>query len=68
MDVEVIAMSHNSGRSRGYKSGAMTPKDASRIQSKSAKDPSSRSAKTDFGPRAQSAGDRNRNTKGHDSP
>lgn len=47
------------GKGRGGGRTPMTQQAASRIQSRSAKDSSSRSATTGFGSRAQSAGDRN---------
>ena len=44
------------------KSTPMTPKDASRIQSAGAKDPGSKTAKTGFSEKAQSAGAKNAQT------
>lgn len=69
LESEVVSMAkqgHGSSGSKGGKDsgssgskGRMTPDAASRIQSAGARSPNSRTAETDFGPRAQSAAARN---------
>ncbi|MEE1798076.1 hypothetical protein PUR57_05180, partial [Streptomyces sp. JV176] len=59
-----------SSKTGGAKNGAsrripMSPKDASRVQAAADKNPSSRSARTGFGPRAQSSGARNEGEQRH---
>lgn len=48
-------MGKNSGRSSGGRRASMTPRAASRVQSSGAKNPGSRTAKSSFPARAQSA-------------
>ncbi|MFI6209187.1 hypothetical protein ACIBAI_22750 [Streptomyces sp. NPDC051041] len=52
---EAIGMGKNSGKGTGGRRTSMTPRAASRVQSTGAKNPGSRTARTGFPARAQSA-------------